>query len=171
MSKAIIFLLVLLISIMPSVVAAATGRPPVAVWNYYHFDGTAFKPGPSTDGTAFIAVRENTRPVILATPGTQISQTVLPTGNGVIAGICYLQSAGGKLGTGGSFVPYPRAPLLISTEGREFVTVQTDDHGYFMVVLPAGTYAIGSGPFTAEIVVERGVTTLVPLRAGKRMVD
>ena len=51
------------------------------------------------------------------------------------------------------------------------VTVQTDEHGYFVAVLAAGKYSIGSGPFTAEISVDRGITTLVPLRAGKRMVD
>ena len=82
-----------------------------------------------------------------------------------------LQSSGGKLGGGSGFVPYPRVPLLISSGGKQFVTVQTDEQGYFVVVLPAGTYSIGSEPFTAEITVERGITTLVPLRAGKRMVD
>jgi hypothetical protein len=171
MSKAIHLLLALLICSAVPASASAAGNRPADVWNYYHFDGIAFTPGPSADGSAFVAVRERVRPVVLTTQTSDIEQTALPDGEGVIAGICYLQSSGGKLGSGSGFKPYPHVPLLISTGGKEFVTVQTDDHGYFVVVLPAGTYVIGSAPFTAEITVERGITTLVPLRAGKRMVD
>lgn len=171
MSKTFFLLIVLLVCATVSASAVAAGKRPAAAWNYYHFDGNAFTPGPTVDGGVFIAVREKVRPVILTTKQAEIVQTTLPDGAGVIAGICYLQSSGGKLGSGSGFIPYPRVPLLVSTGGRQLVTVLTDDHGYFVVVLPAGTYSIGSGPFTAEIAVERGVTTLVPLRAGKRMAD
>ncbi|HXE95127.1 MAG TPA: hypothetical protein VN642_01875 [Dongiaceae bacterium] len=171
MYKAInIFLALLFCASFPAP-AAAFGPRPADTWNYYHFDGSVFTPGPAADGSAFVAVREYMQPVILTAQSSGIEQTALPAGAGVIAGICYLQISGGKLGGGSSFKPYPRVPLLISTGGKEFVTVQTDEHGYFVVVLPAGTYSVGSGPFTAEITVERGITTLVPLRAGKRMVD
>ena len=171
MPKAINFLFFLLIcTALPATISAA-GNRPVDVWNYYHFDGIAFTPGPAVDGSAFVAVRGKVQPVILTAQTAPIEQIALPDGAGVIAGICYLQSSGGKLGGGSGFKPYPRVPLLISTGGKELVTVQTDDHGYFVVVLPAGTYSVGSGPFTADITVERGITTLVPLRAGKRMVD
>ena len=171
MSRAIQFLLLFLLCAALPVSASATGNRPVGVWNYYHFDGISFIPGPAIGGSAFVAVREKVRPVVLTAPSADIEQTALPDEAGVIAGICYLQSSGGKLGGGSGFVPYPRVPLLISSGGKQYVTVQTDDHGYFVVVLPAGTYSIGSEPFTAEIAVERGITTLVPLRAGKRMVD
>ncbi|MDD2541108.1 MAG: hypothetical protein PHH28_08685 [Desulfuromonadaceae bacterium] len=167
-------LLYLLIAVIGTVLpasASAASTPPAEVWRYYHFNGVAFIPGPAVDGSAFIAVREKVRPVVLTTQTSPLEQTALPDGSGVIAGICYLQSSGGKLASGSGFSPYPRVPLLISTKGKEYVTVQTDDHGYFVVVLPAGTYSVGSGPFTAEITVERGITTLVPLRTGKRMVD
>lgn len=171
MPKTIPLLLVfLLCAALPAAASAAGNRPP-DVWNYYHFDGTSFTPGPAIDGSAFVAVREKVRPVVLTIQTADIEQTPLPDGAGVIAGICYLQSSGGKLGSGSGYKPYSRVPLLISSGGKQFVTVQTDDQGYFVVVLPAGTYSIGSEPFTAEITVERGITTLVPLRAGKRMVD
>ena len=169
MPKAILLLLVLLIG--TTVSAAAAGKRLADTWNYYHFDGSAFIPGPTVDGSAFIAVREKVLPVVLTVQPSDIEQTALPDGAGVIAGICYLQSSGGKLGSGSGFSPYPRVPLLISSGGKQFVTVQTDEQGYFVVALPAGKYSVGSGPFTAEITVERGITTLVPLRAGKRMVD
>lgn len=171
MSKTIQYLLFFLLCAALPVSASATGNRPVGVWNYYHFDGIAFTPGPAIDGSAFVAVREKARPVVLTAQATDIEHTALPDGAGVIAGICYLQSSGGKLGSGSGYIPYPRVPLLISSGGKQFVTVQTDDHGYFVVVLKAGTYTIGSDPFTAEITVESGITTLVPLRAGKRMVD
>jgi hypothetical protein len=171
MFKAIhIFLALLICGALPAA-ASAAGKRPAESWNYYHFNGSAFLAGPSVDGSAFIAVREKVQPVVMTSPSTQIEQAVLPEGTGVIAGICYLQSSGGKLGGGSGFKPYPRIPLLISSGGKQLVTVETDDHGYFVVVLPAGKYTVGSGPFTSEISVERGITTLVPLRAGKRMVD
>ena len=171
MYKTIHMILALFIcSLLPAQVIAG-GKRPVDTWTLYHFDGTAFVSGPATDGTPFMAIREKVRPVILTTMAAPIEQTPLPDGSGVIAGICYLQSSGGKLGGGSGFTPYARVPLQISSGGKEFVSVQTDDQGYFVVVLPAGTYSVGSGPFAAEITVDRGVTTLVPLRAGKRMVD
>ena len=171
MSKIPFFLLgFLIVTVLYSTSTAAT-KVPADVWNYYHFDGSAFTPGPTIDGSAFVAIRENVQPVILTAPAAQIESIALPVGAGAITGICYIQSSGGKLASGSGFKPYPRLPLLISTGGKPFVTVQTDDHGYFVVVLPAGTYSVGSGPITAEITVERGITTLVPLRAGKRMVD
>jgi hypothetical protein len=171
MSKAIIIFLALLFCTSFPAPATSFGPRPLDTWSYYHFDGSVFTPGPADDGSPFVAVREHVQPVILTVQSSQLEQTVLPDGAGVIAGICYLQSSGGKLGAGSGYKPYPRVPLLISAGGKEFVTVQTDEHGYFVVVLPAGTYSVGSAPFTAEITVERGITTLVPLRAGKRMVD
>lgn len=159
-----------LCSLLPGQVTAASKRP-VGAWTLYHFDGTAFVSGPATDGQPFIAIREKLRPVVLTTMSATIEQTILPDDSGVIAGICYLQSSGGKLGGGSGFKPYARVPLQISSGGKDFVTIETDDQGYFVVVLPAGTYSVGNGPFAADITVDRGVTTLVPLRAGKRMVD
>ncbi|MFZ4859248.1 MAG: hypothetical protein ACOYL3_22955 [Desulfuromonadaceae bacterium] len=171
MFRIITFSLVFLAGTLISTSLSAAGKRPSEVWNYYHFDGSAFVPGPAVDGTAFVAVREKMQPVVLTVRMDDLEQTVLPDGSGVIAGICYLQSSGGKLGISSGFKPYPRVPLMISSAGKQFVTVQTDEHGYFVVVLPAGTYSVGSGPFTAEITVEQEITTLVPLRTGKRMVD
>ena len=171
MSKAIFLLLILLFCAAIPATADAAANRPAAAWNYYHFDGSAFTPGPAVDGSAFIAIREKAQPVVLMAPTADIEHVPLPGGTGVIAGICYLQISGGKLGGGGGFQPCQRVPLLISSGSRQLVTVQTDDSGYFVVVLPAGSYTIGGAPFSAAITVERGVTTLVPLRAGKRMVD
>ncbi len=171
MSKAIFLLPLFLVCTILLTSLSAAGKRPADVWSYYHFDGVAFTFGPAVDGGVFVAVRDKVRPVVVATQAALIEQTELPDGTGVIAGICYIQSSGGKLGNGSGFKPYPRLPLLISTGGKQLVTVQTDDNGYFLVVLPAGTYSVGNEPSSAEITVERGITTLIPLRVGKRMVD
>ncbi|MDD2582931.1 MAG: hypothetical protein PHR66_13150 [Desulfuromonadaceae bacterium] len=171
MPKAIMFLLVTIFCMSAPALASAAANRPIGVWNYYHFDGSAFIPGPAVDGNAFIALREKFQPVVLTVPTAHFEETALPHGAGVIAGICYLQISGGKLGGGGGFKTFPHMPLTVFSEGKQLVTVQTDDNGYFVVVLPAGTYSVGTGAFTVEIAVKRGTTTLVPLRAGKRMVD
>jgi len=140
-------------------------------WVYYHFDGSSFQPGPASDGRAFLAVRNQVQPVVTQSTFTEMTAPPLSEKNGVIAGICYFQSSGGKLENSPAYLPCPDTPLQISSGGKQIVTVKTDQDGYFIVVLEAGHYSIGSGPFTADITVDKGVTTLVPLRAGKRMVD
>jgi hypothetical protein len=151
--------------------AGAFSQRPLDTWVYYHFDGSSFQPGPATDGTAFIAVRNEVQPVVTLSALSTQDAPALSAKSGVIAGICYFLTSGGKLGSGPGYTPCPDTPLQISSGGKQFVTVKTDEHGYFVVVLEAGTYSLGSGPFTATITVENGVTSLVPLRAGKRMVD
>lgn len=165
-----LFLTLMACTVMSTTAVAASNRP-ADVWNYYHFDGVGFKAGPSVDSSAFIAIRERVQPVVVLNQAANIEPIGLPKDSGVIAGICYFKSSGGKLGNSSGYVPCPRTPLLISSEGKQLVTVQTDEHGYFIAVLPAGKYMIGSGPLTAEISIDHGITTLVPLLAGKRMVD
>lgn len=171
MSSGINLFLALLACTVLSTTAGAASKPPADVWNYYHFDGVGFQAGPSTDGRAFIAVRERVQPVVVLNQATAIEPVYLPKDAGVIAGICYFKSSGGKLGDSNGYVPCPRTPLVISSEGRQLVTVQTNEHGFFVAVLNAGEYTIGDRPFTDKIKVESGITTLVPLMAGKRMVD
>jgi len=171
MSNCISIVLAALVCALLGTTALAAAKKPADVWTYYHFDGSAFQAGPSTDGSAFVAMRAGVRPVVLQGQPGNIEPVELPEDSGVIAGICYFQSSGGKLGGTASYVPCPHAPLLVSSGGKPFVAVQTDENGYFVTVLPAGKYTIGSGVFTDEITVDRGATTLIPLRAGKRMVD
>jgi hypothetical protein len=171
MAACVNFILVVIASAVVFTTAVAASKRPADVWGYYHFDGVSFKAGPPVDGSAFIAVSERLQPVVLHLQTQKIQSIGLPEGAGAVAGICYIQSSGGKLGDGKGYVPRPRANLQISSPDTPPVVVQTDDYGYFITVLPAGKYTIGSGPFTDEISVQRGSTTLVPLRAGKRMVD
>lgn len=172
MSATAKFLLAVITCALLGTAAEAASRRPADMWSFYHFDGIGFKAGPATDDRAFIAVREYVQPVVMLDQLSNIQPISLPDDSGVIAGICYFSSSGGKLGGPGSgYAPCVRTALLVSLDGKPLVSVQTGDHGFFVSVLPAGKYTIGSGALSDEILVERGVTTLVPLRAGKRMVD
>jgi hypothetical protein len=152
------------------VTAAAAAKRQTNSWNYYHFDGRAFAAGRSNDGSAFVAVRDGIRPVML-TRAARIDAVVLPPGKGAIAGICYIQSSGGKLVNASGFVPSPGMTVQISANNRVVATAKTDEHGYFAVVLDTGGYVVACGPAAVDLKVENGKTTLVPLRTGKRMVD
>lgn len=171
MFRTFCFFIIALFSAMTVSTALAGTKRPADSWNYYHFDGAAFKAGPATDTKPFIAVKEKSRPMVLLAQTFNINFIDLSEGAGAISGICYVQNSGGKLGGNEGYAPCAKVPLEISSGGKQLVTVQTDENGYFVVVLAAGTYTIGSGPLAAEIPVERGITSLVPLRAGKRMVD
>jgi len=164
-------LLVLVACTLMCTTTYALSKRPADTWVYYHFDGVSFKAGPTTNGGAFIAVREHVQPIVLLKPSSNNHPIALPEGAGAIAGVSYIQTSGGKLVCDERYVSSPRTPLQISSVGTAPVTIQSDDHGYFMVVLAAGTYSIGSGSFAVEILVKRGITSLVPLRTGKRMVD
>src|SRR5512133_3853645 len=171
MSTGINLFMALMACTLMSTTALASSKPPPDVWNYYHFDGVAFQAGPATDGSAYIALRERVQPVVVLTQSSGIEPMYLPADSGVIAGICYYKSSGGKLGNGSGYIACPHVPLLISSQGKPLVTVQTDEHGYFLAVLTTGEYTVGTRPFTEKIRVENGITTLVPLMAGKRTVD
>lgn len=171
MSSGINLLLALLIVIGVAASALAVAKRPADTWVYYHFNGQEFVAGLPSGGVTYVAMREQVRPVVVKPPSTATEPVVLPEGSGVIAGICYFQRSGGKLANAGGFDPCPNAALVVSSAGKPIVTVQTDEQGYFLAVLPAGKYTIGSGITTGEISVDRGITTLIPLRAGKRMVD
>lgn len=149
--------------------ATAAARRPATQWTYFHFDGRTFIPGQPTDGTPFVAVRDGIRPVVL-TQSAKIQEVKLPPDNGAVVGICYVQVSGGKLKSGPAYLPFPRLPVQISAGGKVVASLETDQNGYFLVTLPVGMYRI-SARETIEVKVANGITTLTPLRVGKRMVD
>jgi hypothetical protein len=170
MSRVITFLLTGLgVAVLCVATQAASRRPPGEMV-YYHFNGQGFIAGQSGNGGPFVAVGERLRPVVLS-GSVKIEPVGLAHGQGAIAGICYIQSSGGKLASGAGYAPCRRMQLRITSGEAGVTTVTTDEDGYFIAVLDAGMYRIGDAPLTIEVRVEVGQTTLVPLRAGKRMVD
>jgi hypothetical protein len=156
--------------IVMCVSVSAASKRPGAAWNYYHFDGRGFVAGQPPDGAPFLAVRDHVLPAVLSRT-TKVEAVALPADKGAIAGICYIQGSGGKLASGRGYAPCPRTSITISSGNTVVTSVQSDENGFFVAILTAGSYRIGSGAFGAEAIVEKGTTVLVPLRAGKRMVD
>jgi hypothetical protein len=168
-SGSTLILAVLAVCVMCVAVSAASRRH-VTAWNYYHFDGHAFVAGPSDDDRPFLAVRDRAVPVVL-TRAAQAEATPLPPDKGALAGICFLRSSGGKLAGGRSYTACPRTPITISSGKTVVTSVLSDQHGYFVALLVAGSYRISNGIFDTEAIVVKGATVIVPLLAGKRMVD
>jgi hypothetical protein len=163
-------LLEILAIVVMSIAVSAASRRPVAAWNYYHFDGHGFVAGPPADSRPFLAVKDGSVPAVL-TRMAKIEAVALPADKGALAGICYIESSGGKLVGGHGHIPCPGMELTISSGSTVVRHAVTDGSGYFVVLLPGGVYRVSSGVFAAVVTVENGTTTVVPLRAGKRMVD
>lgn len=149
--------------------ASAAAKRQGTAWNYYYFDGNGFVAGQPAEGSV-VAVREGSLPVVLAQPAKP-EAVALPAGKGAVAGICYIQSSGGKLGGGQGYIPASGVSLKIFSGNQIAATVETDENGYFTAVLGAGDYRIGNPPLSIEVHITNGTTTLASLRSGKRMVD
>jgi hypothetical protein len=149
--------------------AGAASKRPGSQWDFFHFDGHAFVAGRPADGGRAIAVSDGRQPVLWK-PGGELKSVPLAPGTGALAGICYIQSAGGKLGGGPNYLPGAHLEVQVSREGQVVMTIQTDEEGYFQVALAPGRYQVGTKRLI-DVTVEQGTTKLVPLRVGKRMVD
>jgi len=170
MSTGFNLMLAVVVCLFLGVAAVAASKRRGDAWNYYHFDGSRFVAGHATNGSGFVAVRDGVQPVVL-THTTKIEAVDLPADTGAMAGICYIQTSGGKLTGGAGYVACPATRLSISSGKGVATTMQTDKQGYFIVLLPAGRYTVGEGPLAREVHVETHQTSLVALRMGKRMVD
>ena len=170
MSTGSALLLTVLAAVAMCVAVSAASRRPDAAWNYYYFDGRAFVAGRPVGDSPFLAVRDRDVPLVLTRAARAVA-TPLPSDKGALAGICFLRSSGGKLAGSGGHTPLPGKSVTIYSSDQVVMSVTSDEKGYFVALLPAGVYRIGSGAFTAEATVETGKTTLAAVQAGKRMVD
>lgn len=161
-------LLLALSVLLPSLDATALARRPVEQWVFFHFDGQAFVAGKAAEG-AFIAVQDGVRPVV-ATAADKPKPAGLAAGTGAVVGLCYVQSSRGKLSSGHGYYPVPKVTVEITDGDKVVATAETDFYGYFVATLPAGNYQVIVNGVT-QVQVEKGKTTLIPLRVGKRMVD
>jgi len=151
------------------VTAVAAAKRPGSHWQYFHFDGHSFIAGQPAGDATFVAVNKDFMPAVL-THASKPKTMALPPDKGVLVGFCYIQSSGGKLTSSASYQPGARMPVEITANGKHVAVTETDDKGYFVIALSAGSYHIICKE-TVEAKVENGTTILVPLRVGKRMVD
>ena len=135
----------------------------------WQFNGREFVPGAGNGGLV-VLVRDGYLPVV-RTGGESIPSTPLAAGNGAFAGICYVQVTGGKLASQSGTIPAGGCPLEIVNLARTIWRATADQHGFFSLPLPAGTYEVHGAGSTIKLTVSEGRTALVALRTGKRMVD
>ncbi|TWJ32928.1 hypothetical protein [Geobacter argillaceus] len=133
-----------------------------------YFDGSAFREE-SRVGQPAIATRIGHYPKLLQ-EGSPGKTRPLPPETGALAGICYIQQSGGKLGSHPAFLPRPDMPVTVRGAGVEKET-RCDGNGFFTLALPPGRYEVRSGADSGTVTIEPDKTTLIPLRGGKRMVD
>lgn len=133
-----------------------------------HFDGSAFREG-NIVGQPAVATRIGHYPQLLQ-EGSPREIRPLPPGTGALAGICYIQQSGGKLGSHPTFLPRSDMPVTVRGAGVE-KEIHCDGNGFFSLALPPGRYEVRSGAYSGTVTIELDKTTLIPLRGGKRMVD
>lgn len=163
----------LIVSLLLCTMAAATLAGAMAKrasgdrWRPFHFDGREFKAGTGT-GTV-VQLRDGYLPLIRQGQEA-VPEQELQGQNGAVAGLCYIQAAGGKLQDAGGVRPLAGLPLHISGD-RVRTIVTTDSRGFFLVQLPPGEYDLRAGGIVHRVRVQQGKSSLLALRGGKTMVD
>jgi len=141
-----------------------------STWQPYTFDGTEFHPGEIT-GKPSLWLRDGFMPRT-EKPGLQTDNIgSLPPKSGAVAGICYLQTSGGKLADQSGFTPYADEQIIIRTARDGIFVTRTDSNGIFTETLYPGEYEFTCRGAGIPAAVKEGKTTLVRIRGGKRMAD
>lgn len=137
-------------------------------WQSSYFDGKQFRRG-AVPQHLLVYQRQGFVPVVGA-ERDRIAEVRLPEGMGSVVIYCYVESLGGKIQEQGGSIPVAQA--AIDLEGKNVkILVRGDKTGYAIASLPAGSYTASVGRMTRTFSVTQGETTLLPIRAGKRMVD
>ena len=161
--------LFLLLALVSGVTAMELSHPSTkTLWRPFHFDGSGFRPGTAA-GMATVLLRDGYLPFIQPN-GENPREEQLPEGTGALAGFCYLQAAGGKLQERSGHIPM--AGLAVTLRGGAGqVAATTGAGGFFVIALPPGEYEVQAAGFARKVTVEKGKTSLIAIRGGKRMVD
>ena len=141
------------------------GRP---TWQSSYFDGSEFREG-SLPRAVTVYHQVDFLPVVTA-GDIPVSRDPLPKGAGGVVIYCYIQSSGGKIEAQGGSVPVAGVAVELRGEGGNLL-LRTDDKGYAVAGVAAGTYIVSVKGVATKFTVAQGTTTLLPIRAGKRMVD
>lgn len=157
-----------LLAVLTSCAAANGPLPADASSRYFFFDGASFAEG-RHEGVPSVMITDGYYPTVLPAKDSGRPRR-LPDGNGGVVGFCFIQVSGGKLAPAGGGVPLGGRDVTITGEGQK-VTVRTDEKGFFVTALPAGTYEIEFSGLRKVVDVKKGKSTVVALRGGKRMVD
>ncbi|NVN98463.1 MAG: hypothetical protein HXX17_03995 [Geobacteraceae bacterium] len=139
-------------------------------WSPYVFDGNRFSIATSNTAAA-IWVRNGHLPAASDVQPDPTATPPLPKGTGAVAGICYLQSTGGKSSAQSHFIPYANEQVTFKGKTDGVSVAITDKNGYFLNHLHKGDYELFCRGIKREFTIREGETTFVPIRGGKRMAD
>lgn len=156
----------LILMLFPLIFSCAGSNP--SAWKPYFFDGSSFVAA-EDNGAKTVWTRSGHYPLTSEPPAGDSDR--LPSGTGAVAGICYLQTSGGKLAPAAKVTPYADEQITFKNKDEGVYVTRTDKNGYFAEYLPAGNYEVFCRGARMEISIKRGETTLVPIRGGKRMAD
>ena len=141
-----------------------------STWQPFSFNGTEFIPG-EREGMQSFWIRDGFIPRTekLGNEAADIGR--LPAKVGAVAGICYLQTSGGKLADKAGVTPYADEQITIKSARDGVFVTRTDDKGLFIETLYPGEYEFSCRGAGNSATVTVGKTTLVQIRGGKRMAD
>jgi len=144
------------------------GAEPPQKWRTSHFVENNFREGPSSD-VPTVYHRDGFLPFVRSGE-KPVTEDRLPQGTGAVVIFCYVQGSDGRAKTHAGEYPLPDAAVQVSDSEIKII-LQTDWNGYVVAALPVGKYEISVRGMIRQIVVKERQTQLVPIRAGKRMVN
>jgi hypothetical protein len=139
-------------------------------WEKFTFNGQDFQTG-RFENSPSIWTRAGYTPRIKEPDSASRDSGKLPPKTGAVAGICYLQTSGGKIAVQSGAIPLPHEQITF--RNREFGTSVTssDVAGFFIKELFPGDYQLFCRGAVVDVRAIEGQTVLVPIRGGKRMAD
>ncbi|RII26623.1 MAG: hypothetical protein CXR31_09405 [Geobacter sp.] len=164
MLKRMPLLLIILTMLVPCSWGEDGGSP---VWRRFAFNGRDFQETSSPKKLS-IHLKNGYLPDIVPA-GKFPREDTLPEGTGGVAGICYIETVGGK-NKRGDYTPLSGAVIELS-KGDWRMAARADAQGYFVLALPPGEYELKLFGFSGRFRVERGKNALVAVRGGKRAAE
>lgn len=139
-------------------------------WHPYTFNGQEFIEG-EIKGLQPLWLRDGFTPRLEKPDKAAEDNRRLPPKSGAVAGICYLQTSGGKIANQSGITPLADEQITINSMREGAFVTRTDADGLFIETLDPGEYVFSCRGAGSQAEVKTGETTLIRIRGGKRMAD
>jgi hypothetical protein len=139
-------------------------------WDKFSFNGQAFQPG-GLGNRPSVWIRDGYIPRVEEPGNASRDSGKLPPKAGAVAGLCYVQTSGGKLADQSGSRPLPDELITIKSSEYGVSVTRSDAAGFFIEELFPGDYQFFCRGAGVEVRGQEGTTVLVPIRGAKRMAD